>query len=131
MFYIFYVEQLSSKSRFFSRRLVGAIEVHLSLGGLSRRQLLQMTFISIVNLYRAGMNSGGSVTSLLNFVLSFLDLLIRPPVDPSRHLPSVLSILQFFDQNIDLIRDNRVSIFWVYGHKPIFSLTHIQFDPKI
>lgn len=91
-------------------RLVGAIEVHLSLGGLSRRQLLQMTFISIVNLYRAGMNSGGSATSLLNFVLSFLDLLIRPPVDPSRHLPSVLSILQFFDQNIDLIRDNRSQV---------------------
>ena len=92
----------------------------MSLGGLSRRQLLQMTFISIVNLYRAGMNSGESVTSLLNFVLSFLDLLIRPPVDPSRHLPSVLSILQFFDQNIDLIRDNRVSLFYLQSFDFIF-----------
>ena len=34
-------------------RLIGAIEIHLSLGGLSRRQLLQVTFISIVNLQKS------------------------------------------------------------------------------
>ena len=41
-----------SKKNLFSR-LIGAIEIHLSLGGLSRRQLLQVTFISIVNLQKS------------------------------------------------------------------------------
>ena len=45
------------KNRKFSNgifsRLIGAIEIHLSLGGLSRRQLLQVTFISIVNLQKS------------------------------------------------------------------------------
>ena len=38
---------------FIFRRLIGAIEIHLSVGGLSRRQLLQITFISIVNLQKS------------------------------------------------------------------------------
>ena len=41
-----------AKKNLFSR-LIGAIEIHLSLGGLSRRQLLQVTFISIVNLQKS------------------------------------------------------------------------------
>ena len=42
-------------------------------------------------------------------MLSLLDLLIRPPVEPVRHLPSVLLILQFIDQNADLFKDNKVN----------------------
>jgi len=92
-------------------RLVGAIEIHLSLGGLSRRQLLQMTFISIVNLHRSHQIENKTYSSvLLNFLLSLLDLLIRPPVDPSRHLPSVLSILQFLDQYLEYVKENNCQV---------------------
>ena len=45
-------ELVNIKNHLFSR-LIGAIEIHLSLGGLSRRQLLQVTFISIVNLQKS------------------------------------------------------------------------------
>ena len=51
------------------RRLIGAIEVHLSLGGLSRRQLLQITFISIVNLHKSHLESNQFAIRLGFFAL--------------------------------------------------------------
>lgn len=91
-------------------RLIGAIEVHLSVGGLSRRQLLQITFISIVNLHKSTLESNKThfgVSYSSKYLLTLLDLLIRPPVEPVRHLPSVLLILQFIDQNPDIFKDNK------------------------
>ena len=43
------------------------------------------------------------------YLLALLDLLIRPPVDPARHLPSVLSILQYLAQNPHLVKNNQVN----------------------
>lgn len=42
------------------------------------------------------------------YVLSLLHLLIRPPVEPIRHLPSVLLILQYIDQNPNLFKNDKV-----------------------
>ena len=44
------------------------------------------------------------------YVLSLLHLLIRPPVEPIRHLPSVLLILQYIDQNPNLFKNDKVKI---------------------
>lgn len=89
-------------------RLIGAIEIHLSLGGLSRRQLLQVTFISIVNLQKSMAENNKFGTSYSSkYVLALLHLLIRPPVEPIRHLPSVLLILQFIDQNSILFKHDK------------------------
>lgn len=89
-------------------RLISAIEFHRSLGSsLSRRQLLQMSFITIANYHRAKTNQNEMHTEMLDFLLEFLDILIRLPVDPQRHLPSVLTILQFFEQNISFLDGNQ------------------------
>ena len=124
----------ASRKNVFSR-LIGAIEIHLSLGGLSRRQLLQVTFISIVNLQKSKTENNKFgirnrtqkkivetrlcryfVSRIYDpmksystkYVLSLLHLLIRPPVEPIRHLPSVLLILQYIDQNPNLFKNDKV-----------------------
>jgi len=92
-------------------RLIGAIEIHLSLGGLSRRQLLQVTFISIVNLQKSKTeNNKFGISYSTKYVLSLLHLLIRPPVEPIRHLPSVLLILQYIDQNPNLFKNDKSAV---------------------
>ena len=49
------------------------------------------------------------------YVLSLLHLLIRPPVEPIRHLPSVLLILQYIDQNPNLFKNDKVKNLDIYG----------------
>ena len=49
------------------------------------------------------------------YVLSLLHLLIRPPVEPIRHLPSVLLILQYIDQNPNLFKNDKVKNHNIYG----------------
>ena len=85
------------------------MEFHRSLGSsLSRRQLLQMSFITIANYHRAVTNDFALHEEMLDFLLEYLDILIRLPVDPQRHLPSVLTILQFFQQNLQFLENNQV-----------------------
>lgn len=88
--------------------LLQAMEFHRSLGSsLSRRQLLQMSFITIANYHRAVTNDFELHEEMLDFLLEYLDILIRLPVDPQRHLPSVLTILQFFQQNLQFLKNNK------------------------
>ena len=85
------------------------MEFHRSLGSsLSKRQLLQMSFITIANYHRAVTTNFELHEEMLDFLLEYLDILIRLPVDPQRHLPSVLAILQFLQQNLQFLENNKV-----------------------
>ncbi|CAG5090610.1 Oidioi.mRNA.OKI2018_I69.PAR.g12663.t1.cds [Oikopleura dioica] len=89
-------------------RLVQALEFHRSLGSsLSKRQLLQMSFITIANYHRAVTTNFELHEEMLDFLLEYLDILIQLPVDPQRHLPSVLAILQFLQQNLQFLENNK------------------------
>ena len=74
------------------RRLIGAIEVHLSLGGLSRRQLLQMTFISIVNLHRSFQTE--NLRTSRKFIIKYLKKIIRRDINLFQNSICFVSLLE-------------------------------------